>query len=53
MSVKKNETYRVNFGMCAQRNAVWCLVFRSELYENLHDRLESLGKKLNNFIQAI
>ncbi len=24
-----------------------------ELYENLHDRIEILGKKLNNFIQAI
>ena len=24
-----------------------------ELYENLHDRLEILGKKLNKFIQAI
>lgn len=24
-----------------------------ELYENLHDRIEILGKKLNNFIQKI
>ena len=24
-----------------------------QLYENLHDRLEILGKKLNNFIQTI
>ena len=24
-----------------------------ELYENLHDRIEILGKKLNNFIQTI
>ena len=24
-----------------------------ELYENLHDRIEILGKKLNKFIQAI
>ena len=24
-----------------------------ELYKNLHDRIEILGKKLNNFIQAI
>jgi four helix bundle protein len=25
----------------------------SQLYENLHDRIEILGKKLNNFIQTI
>jgi hypothetical protein len=25
----------------------------SKLYENLHDRIEILGKKLNNFIQKI
>jgi four helix bundle protein len=24
-----------------------------QLYENLHDRIEILGKKLNNFIQKI
>ena len=24
-----------------------------ELYENLHDRIERLGKKLNNFIKSI
>ena len=24
-----------------------------ELYENLHDRIEILGKKLNNFIKTI
>jgi four helix bundle protein len=24
-----------------------------ELYENLHDRIEILGKKLNNFIKSI